>query len=87
MFAVGYQTGVAYISAFLVNVFGNLIFKGTAAVEPKILDISLMQISSENAVVNGNIVLYVFGALLVIALAIGISGKVRSSKKYAEVSR
>ncbi|HEY5584112.1 MAG TPA: ferrous iron transport protein B [Ruminiclostridium sp.] len=86
-FAVGYQTGVAYIGAFLVNVFGNLIFKGTAAVEPKVLDISLMKAASENAVVNGDIVLYVFGALLVLALAIGVSGKVRSFKKYAEVSR
>jgi len=53
-FAVGYPTGVAYISALLVNVFGNLIFKGTSAVEPKVLEISLMQISSEYAVVNGN---------------------------------
>ncbi len=86
-FAIGYQTGVAYISALLVNVFGNIIFKGTEAVEPKALDVSLMQISSENAVVNGNVVLYVFGALLVVAFAIGIYGKISSSNKYAEVSR
>lgn len=86
-FAVGYQTGVAYVSALLVNVFGNLIFKGTSAVEPKVLDISLMEKAAENAVVNGNIVLYVFGALLVIALAIGIHGKIKSSRKYSEISR
>lgn len=86
-YAIGYQTGVAYLSAFLVNVLGNMIFKGTQAVEPKILDISLMEAASENTVINGDIVLIVFGAILIIALAIGIFGKIRNSRQYADVLR
>lgn len=87
IFAVGYQTGTAYIVAFLVNTIGNLIFKGTNAVQPKVLDISLMETSAENAVINGDIVLIVFGALVAVAIFIGIAGKVKGMKKYAEVSR
>ncbi len=87
MFAVAYQTGFAYICAFLVNTVGSFIFRGTSAVEPKVLDISLMESSSENAVINGDIVLIVFGALIAVALVIGIAGKFRNNKKYAEISR
>ena len=87
IFAVGYQTGTAYVVAFLVNTIGNLILKGTNAVQPKALDISLMETSAENAVINVDIVLIVFGVLLAAAIVVGIVGKVKGMKKYAEVAR
>jgi len=87
LFAICYQTGTAYIVAFLVNTIGNLIFKGTSVAEQKVLDISLMEESAENAVINGDIVLMVFGAIIVAALIIGIVSKIRNTKKYAEISQ
>jgi len=72
---------------FLVNTIGNLIFKGTSVAEQKVLDISLMEESAENAVINGDIVLMVFGAIIVAALIIGIVSKIRNTKKYAEISQ
>ncbi len=83
LFAVGYQTGLAYVLALLVNVFGNLLFKGTAATVPQVLDWSLMEEASENAVVHGDIVLIVFGILLVLGLGITIFNHIRGSQKYA----
>ncbi len=87
LFAVGYQTGIAYVSAFLVNSIGGIIFRGTSAVEPKVLEISLMESAAENSVINGDIVLIIFGVMLAAALAIGIINKVRGRNKYVEPSR
>ncbi len=87
LFAVGYQTGIAYVSAFLVNIIGSFMFRGTSAVEPKVLEISLMESAAENSVINGDIVLIIFGVILVAALAIGIINKVRNTNKYSELSR
>ena len=80
--AVAYQTGFAYIVALLVNVIGNLVLKGTNAVVKTTLDIGIMEEASEGAVVNGDIVLIIFGALLVIGLVIAIVSKIQSSKEY-----
>ena len=80
MFAVGYQTGVAYIVALLVNVIGNIVFKGTSYVTKTALDIGVMEEASGGAVVNGNIVFIVFGAILAIGLITGIASKIRNSK-------
>ncbi|MBR0598293.1 ferrous iron transport protein B [Sinanaerobacter chloroacetimidivorans] len=86
LFAVGYQTGVAYVVALLINVIGNIIFKGTSYVTKTALDISLMEKAAESDVVNGNIVFIIFGVLLVIGLVITIGNKIRSSKDYMEIS-
>lgn len=81
LFAVGYQTGVAYIVALLVNVIGNIIFKGTSYVTKTSLDIGVMEEASGGAVVNGNIVFIVFGVILAIGLITAIASKLRSYKE------
>lgn len=86
LLAVGYQTGLAYISALVVNIVGGIIFKGTPATEPMVLDISAMEQASEGTVIGGDIVLIAFGALLAIALIVGIVNHF-SSKKYAVESK
>ncbi len=80
LFAVGYQTGVAYVVALLVNVIGTIIFRGTSYVTKTALDIGVMEEASGGAVVNGNIVLIVFGVILAIGLVVGIASKIRSYK-------
>jgi ferrous iron transport protein B len=80
--AIGYQTGIAYVSAFLVNTFGSFLLKGTEATQRKVLDISIMEEVSENAVVNGDIVLIIFGVLITISLVVIIINKLKSVKKY-----
>ncbi|WP_352420220.1 nucleoside recognition domain-containing protein [Proteiniborus sp.] len=80
LFAIGYQTGLAYILALIVNVVGGIIFKGTEATVPKVLDIGAMEAASEGVVINGDIVLIVFGVILAIALAIGIISHLNSKK-------
>lgn len=87
IFAISYQFGFAYIAAFLVNTLGSLFLKGTAATIPRVLDISLMEEASETAVINGDIVLIVFGVLIVIGFIVAIINKLSSSNKYAEVSK
>jgi len=79
--AILYQTGVAYVLALLVNLVGGLIFRGTSAVQPITLDPSTMEEASEANVVNGDVVLIIFGALLVVALAIIIVNKIRTSRE------
>ena len=87
IFAICYQLGFAYIFAMLVNLIGGLIFAGTPAMVPQQLDVSLMEEASEGAVINGDIVLIIFAAILVIALAFIIVNKVRGRKKYAAASK
>lgn len=79
--AILYQTGVAYVLAMLVNLVGGLIFSNSAAVAPRVLDTALLEEASEGSVINGDIVLIVFGAILVLALIIGIVSRVRSSRQ------
>ena len=86
LFAVAYQTGLAYIVSLLVNIFGNLIFKGTTILTKTALDIGLMEEASEGAVVNGDIVLILFGAILVIGFIMGVASKISSFKEYSDLS-
>lgn len=69
-FAILFQTGVAYVLATLVNVLGHIFFKGTSAVEKVPLNYRVLETYEEadNIIGGGDIVLYIFGALLVIAL-------------------
>lgn len=83
LFAVGYQTGVAYIVALLINVIGNIVFKGTSHVTKTALDIGVMEEASGGAVVNGNIVFIIFGVILAVGLFIGIVNKIKNSRDYA----
>ncbi|RRC92433.1 ferrous iron transport protein B [Erysipelotrichaceae bacterium OH741_COT-311] len=68
LWALGFQTGLAYVMALLVNVVGNLIFKGTQVVEKVKLDPTMLESASEEAIIQGDIVMIVFGILLGIAL-------------------
>jgi ferrous iron transport protein B len=86
LFAIGYQTGLAYVVALLVNVIGGFIFKGTSAVTRVALDIGLMEKAAEGAVVEGDITLYVFGVILTAGLLIGLAGKIRSFRSYADLA-
>lgn len=70
--AIGYQTGIAYVVALLVNQVGSLIFKNTSAMDPVILDPSVMEEAGEGAVIGGDIVLIIFGALLAIGIIIAV---------------
>ena len=87
LLAVGYQTGLAYISAFLVNLIGGIIFKGTEATAPKVLDISMMESAAEESVIGGDIVLFIFGIILIIVLAIGVVNYFKNSNKKAYASK
>ncbi|MBP1924930.1 ferrous iron transport protein B [Sedimentibacter acidaminivorans] len=84
LIAIGYQTGVAYIVAFLINVIGSYMLKGTNATQKKVLDISIMEEVSENAVVNGDIVLIVFGVFIAISIITVVANKFKTIKKYAK---
>lgn len=83
LFAIGYQTGLAYVVALLVNLIGGLIFKGTSVATKVALDIGIMEEAAESAVVEGDITLYLFGALLIIGLLIGLASKITSTRNYA----
>lgn len=79
--AICYQTGLAYVAAFLVNTIGGIIFKGTSAMVPRVLDIGAMEEASERAVIGGDIVLIIFGVVLAIGLIIGVTNYLKKSKK------
>ncbi len=86
--AILYQTGVAYIMALLVNLVGGLIFPGSAA-QSIVLNPGLMEEAGGGEVIHGDIVLIVFGAVLVLAVVLMIAGKIRTvreAKNYANAS-
>nr|WP_122012231.1 ferrous iron transport protein B [Maliibacterium massiliense] len=87
LFAICYQTGTAYVLAMLVNLVGGWIFSGTPATAPQALDIGAMEEAAEGAIINGDIVLYVFGAVLLIALAIIFINKVRGGRRSSPGAR
>lgn len=82
LFALAFQTGVAYILAMLTNFFGNIIFKGTSAVEKVVLDYNVLNElveSGEDTIINGSIYGYI--ALAVLAVSITIIMYVQFVKK------
>lgn len=71
-FALVFQTGVAYILAMLTNFIGNLIFKGTSAVEKVVLDYNVLNElaeSGEDTVINGSIYGYIALAVIGVSIA------------------
>jgi ferrous iron transport protein B len=78
--AIAYQTGVAYMLALLINQFGELIFKNSAATKPVFIESSLMEAASETDVMGYNIILIIFGSLLAFGLIIGVIGKINALK-------
>ncbi len=80
--AILYQTGVAYVMAMLVNLIGSAIFANTPAAAQMPLETGILEEASEGAVVNGDIVLIVFGVILVAAVIVILVNKARQRKKY-----
>jgi ferrous iron transport protein B len=78
--AIGYQTGIAYVLALIVNQVGSLIFKNTAAMNPVVLDPSIMEEAGEGAVIGGDIVLIVFGVLFAIGLVVALVNAISDAK-------
>lgn len=78
--AIGYQTGIAYVVALLVNQVGSLIFKNTSAMNPVVLDPSVMEEAGEGAVIAGDIVLIIFGALLAIGIIIAVVNAISDAR-------
>lgn len=83
--AVCFQTGIAYVMAMLINLIGNAIFSGTAVANKVALDIGALEAASEGDVVNFDIVLAIFIAIIVVALLIMIFAKV-TKRDYSDIN-
>ena len=86
LFTAGFQTGLAYVLALIVNQVGNLIFCGTKLTEKVMLDYSAAEEASEAIDVKGNLILYVLLALVVIAVVGAIIARFEQRQKYKKVS-
>ena len=86
LIAIAYQTGLAYILGTLVNVIGNLIFKGTKATETYYIKASQMVDKNEEfineSIIDSDIVMIIFGSLLAIALIVVIYNTIKSRRRY-----
>lgn len=69
LFAIAFQTGLAYILAMLTNLVGNLIFKGTEATEKIVLRYNELEEASEASIVNAEIYGYIILAIIAISLS------------------
>jgi ferrous iron transport protein B len=67
--ALGYQTGLAYVLATLVNLIGSLVLKNTTAVTPVVMDTTLMHAATESGA-NGKLVMLTMVNYIVIGLII-----------------
>ena len=86
-FALLYQTGLAYGLSLLIFQVGRLIFNGTSAMDPVVLDPSAMEEMAEGAVIQGDIVLIIFGVLLALALIIGLWNVVQNAKHRKKMNQ
>ncbi|WP_294795580.1 nucleoside recognition domain-containing protein, partial [uncultured Fenollaria sp.] len=85
-FTIIFQTGLAYVLAFIVNVLGNLIFKGTELVKKVPLDYEAAEEASEAVDVQGNLILYVLAGLVVVAVVGAIIARIEQRQKYKKVA-
>ena len=82
-FALLFQTGVAYVSAMVVNLVGSLLLRGTDWVTPVTMDYTIMEeISEETEILPGNIVLYAFAGIIIIALIVMIFSTFKARARY-----
>ncbi len=81
VYAVCYQTGLAYVLAMLINVIGSFIFHETALTKSVVLDPSKMAIASEGAMMDGNIVWFVFATILIFGLIVLLRNYVKTVKQ------
>ncbi len=85
-FALLFQTGVAYVCATAVNLLGNILLAGTDWVVPMTLEYEgLEDVAAETALLPGDIVLYVFAAIMVIAVITMIINYFKSAQRYKKV--
>lgn len=82
LFTVGFQTALAYVLSFLVNQIGSLIFAGTKYTEKVALDYSVLEEASESVDVQGNLILYVLGALVVVGILGALYARFKQRRKY-----
>lgn len=82
--ALLFQTGVAYVLAMIVNFVGNLVLAGTSWVEPVELGnySELVDISEEAELLPGDIVLYTFAGIIIIAIVVVVFNYIKSLKSY-----
>lgn len=85
LFTVGFQTGLAYVLALIVNQVGNLIFRGTKLTEKVMLDYSAAEEASEAVDVKGNLILYVLAGLVVVAIVGALYARFKQRQKYKKV--
>lgn len=82
LFTVGFQTALAYVLAFLVNQIGSLIFAGTKFTEKIQLDYNVLEEASESVDVQGNLIIYVLGALVVVGILGALYARFKQRRKY-----
>lgn len=85
-FTIIFQTGLAYVLALIVNVVGNIIFKGTELVKKVPLDYEAAEEASEAVDVQGNLVLYVLAGLVVVAVVGALLARIKQRQKYKKVA-
>lgn len=83
LFAICFQTGLAYVLSFLTYNIGNLIFRNTNLVVPKILHNSLIEAAGEGEV-GANYTLLLIASVIIISLITTIVVSVIRKNKYSK---
>lgn len=77
LIAIGYQTGLAYVMATLVNLVGKLVFPNAALIELG----GEIEAAGEGAITSvailENPMVYILGAIVIAAVVIGIAGLIK----------
>ena len=81
LFAIAFQTGVAYILALITNQLGNIIFKGHEATKKITLRYNDMENASELSIVDGHMYGYLILGVIAISLAIIVYKQFISNKE------
>jgi ferrous iron transport protein B len=79
--AITYQTVFAYIIAFLINNIGGLIYKGTEAVVPVVMDITLMNSKSDTTTANPATIPVIFIAFIIGGFILSLILKARKNRQ------
>ena len=88
LIAVGYQTGLAYILALLINLIGGLIFPGASSV---VLNPDLLEEAGESGITSiqllENPLVYIFGIILVSVAVMALVRLFRNNKQRTLADR